>query len=991
MRQVKNKQNSKINFSSLKKTVLAVSLSSAFLSAHSQSIITTGDTNLSYSGNSPWNIDSDLIIGNSVGSNGAVVVDGGYLSINQQYGYIFLGQDAGSTGNLEIKNNGQVRSFNALIGRNGTGNLLISSGGQLYLTNNLLVGKPDTFLAGIGYIKVSDKNSYLEASDISFGSGDWQSTSYVTIENGGRVKTRSFNSFQNGTMTIDGVGSKLEVSGEFSVGGTNLAGNQGNQGTVVNPVITISNGGSLSTGSALIGKKTHGYPWISSTTFNINDTGSTWVNSGDIILGDGLQNNKTLLNIDGGTVQTNTLTFGATAVEAPGTASDASNTLEVKGGGTLTTKQILNNSPNSNNFIIFDGGNLKAAASNPDFISGFSNLILKSGGITLDTQNFDISVSANMSLDGLGATSTGSLIKKGTGSLTLSGTNNYSGGTTVENGLLIPSSNTSLGSGLVSIEGNATSAAMVVGENIDLPNEVSVLGNGLLYGAGAVGNTTVNTGGTIQAGMDANDIGILTIDGNLDINGGTYKAVLSEDGSYQSDLLKVTGTATLNNATLYHSGVWDGYQLGEYFTVLEAGTLNTKFTTVDGDYAFVDVIDDYSIANTVRIGLFRNSEKFENLALTPNQKSTAQALDKMDLGGQLDDYVATLPKDYVTNAFDLLSGEIHATLRSSLLSWSDSTSQSSLGQLRSSMQYCAEIKTPQSTEESSQKTQDCAPRKNTFDGWAQVIGNWNQISSDGNAAKSKSNTGGLLLGTDYGLSDSGWRIGGVFGYGKSTVKSNARRSSADLQNYTLGVHAGKRFNWGSSNYVNVMGGLSYTHHSIKTDRLIPRISQTLTSKYSGNTVQAFGEVGYAMAPIGQWKLEPFVGLNVSKQKVGSFEETGGYAGVHSKAESKTYTTAMFGVHAQSNLDISGKPMQVRGTLGLKQALGNKEVTRTMAFNQGSPDYLIWGVPRSSSTLVLGLQAQMSLSPNATLEAGFSGEFGKKVREQAIQARVRWAF
>lgn len=295
-----------------------------------------------------------------------------------------------------------------------------------------------------------------------------------------------------------------------------------------------------------------------------------------------------------------------------------------------------------------------------------------------------------------------------------------------------------------------------------------------------------------------------------------------------------------------------------------------------------------------------------------------------------------------------------------------------------------------SNSDSAQTNSTCNDSQ-AFTGWAQVVGNWNQTSSDGNAAKSKANTGGLLLGTDYGLGHSGWRIGGMFGYGKTNVKSSARRSSADLQNYTFGIQTGKRFEWGATEHVNVMGGLSYTHHSIKTDRLIPRIDQTLKAKYNGNTVQAFGEVGYAMAPVGKWNLEPFVGLNIAKQKVGSFEETGGFAGVHSKAESKTYTTAMLGLHAQSNIDVSGKPMQLRGTLGFKQALGNKEITRTMAFNQGSPDYLIWGVPRSSSTMVLGIQAQMALSPNATLEAGFNGEFGKKVKEQAIQAHVRWAF
>jgi uncharacterized protein with beta-barrel porin domain len=63
----------------------------------------------------------------------------------------------------------------------------------------------------------------------------------------------------------------------------------------------------------------------------------------------------------------------------------------------------------------------------------------------------------------------------------------------------------------------------------------------------------------------------------------------------------------------------------------------------------------------------------------------------------------------------------------------------------------------------------------------------------------------------------------------------------------------------------------------------------------------------------------------------------------------------------------------------------------MAFNVGSPDYTIAAVPLARSTAVLSLQGAMNLSPTATLEASVGGEFGHKVSDQFVQARLRWAF
>jgi outer membrane autotransporter protein len=399
----------------------------------------------------------------------------------------------------------------------------------------------------------------------------------------------------------------------------------------------------------------------------------------------------------------------------------------------------------------------------------------------------------------------------------------------------------------------------------------------------------------------------------------------------------------------------------------------------------------YDVPGVVNIGLIRNEVSIEDLAQTPNQKETGGALDNVTQTDPLDEYVLRLPKGTVPSELDFLSGEIHATVRSSALSWSNMSAQQSIDQFRTNLSAapdaCNEATQPAAL--TTSQAMYCSDKKR-IPAWVQVIGNWRQISSDGNAAKSKQDTVGFVLGADYEIADSGWRVGGSFGYGKTNLHVDERSSNAKMDNYSLAAYVGKSFPMNDA-HINVIGGVSYTNHAIKTDRTISRINQQLTADYHGNTLQLFGEVGYAMPLMGTIGLEPFVGINVAQQKSGSFQENGGFAGVHADSITDTYTTTTLGLRAKSNFEVSGKSAVVQGMLGWKQVLGSNDVTRTMAFNAGRPDYTIKAVPLARSTAVVSLQGAVNLSPAATLEASVGGEFGNRVSDQFVQARLRWAF
>jgi outer membrane autotransporter protein len=101
----------------------------------------------------------------------------------------------------------------------------------------------------------------------------------------------------------------------------------------------------------------------------------------------------------------------------------------------------------------------------------------------------------------------GSLLKTGTGTVTLSGNNTHTGATNINAGKL-------------DVNGTLTSSA------------TSVNSGGTLGGTGALGNVTINSGGTIAPGTLA--VGNLTV-GNLVLNGG---------GNYNWQTASVNGTGT---------------------------------------------------------------------------------------------------------------------------------------------------------------------------------------------------------------------------------------------------------------------------------------------------------------------------------------------------------------------------------------------------------------------------------------------------------------
>ncbi|TRI66299.1 fibronectin-binding autotransporter adhesin ShdA [Salmonella enterica] len=232
---------------------------------------------------------------------------------------------------------------------------------------------------------------------------------------------------------------------------------------------------------------------------------------------------------------------------------------------------------------------------------------------------------------------TGSLVKTGTGELTLSGDNTYSGGTTISDGTLIAASVNALGSGDID-----NSGVLKVGEG-ELKNTLFGSGSLVKTGTGVLtlsGDNTYSGGTTISGGTltadhaDSLGTGTIANSGVLQVGEGELKNTLSGSG-----LLVKTGTGelTLSGDNSYSGAttITDGTLIAANVNALGSGDIDNSGTLMlDANGAFkLANITTHSGATTA---LAAGSTLYAS-QLTQENGSTLS----IDLGAATDDAMIT--------------------------------------------------------------------------------------------------------------------------------------------------------------------------------------------------------------------------------------------------------------------------------------------------------------------------------------------------------------
>ncbi|WP_440675956.1 autotransporter-associated beta strand repeat-containing protein [Candidatus Pelagibacter sp. HIMB1593] len=531
----------------------------------------TGDTTISQGG---ITLQGQLETGNydgAIANSGTLTVDS---SSNQTLAGVISGTGAlnkSGSGTLTLSGtntySGSTTITNGTISVSSSANLgatpgsadgdnIIFNGGTLSATNDFTLGtNKGITLTGNGTIDVASSNT-MTFDGIITDSGNLTKSGSGTLVLGGANQN-------DGTITVNaGI---LEISDQYSLGsssgGTVVADGASlkitDAITITNESLTL-NGNGVSNGGALQAANTSGTITLSGSATTLGSDTTINIDDGNLTFGGRLTagaNNYDLTITGGdGTIRPSgglVLNSGTLTMSATGTFF-AENSSTYSGGTTVTAGAIQygNNDAFGTGAITMTGGkfytsdasdftideNLNLQGSITLGNSGDSNTITFSGTNTL-TGNTTASIDSAVSMAAIDdGSNTYNLIKSGSGTLTLSGSNGYDGTTTISAGTLT----------VTGTLDNNTAVAVSSGAIYDVDSSDTIAS------VSGAGNIEIASSQTLTAG-DSND---KTLSGVISGSGGLTKA-----GS---------GTQTLSGANTY-SGA----------TTINAGTLSVTGSLSD--------------------------------------------------------------------------------------------------------------------------------------------------------------------------------------------------------------------------------------------------------------------------------------------------------------------------------------------------------------------------------------------------------------------------
>jgi outer membrane autotransporter protein len=546
--------------------------------------------------------------------------------------------------------------------------------------------------------------------------------------------------------------------------------------------------------------------------------------------------------------------------------------------------------------------------------------------------------------------------------------------------------------------GGAIGAPIIVGGSVAV-DQTSFMGGNWNIG----GNLTAN--GTLRPG---NSIGTMTVAGDVTFGAGSvYEVEVAGDGT--SDRIDAAGKAILNGGRVdvYALDTKVSYQDGQTYTILTAGGgVDGQFDEAVSKSVFLTTSLGYQ-ANQVdlTVGLVADPIDpvdpetppvvFEKVAQTTNQVATARALDGLEQSGSsLELYNSVLfltNEDEAREAFNQLSGDTHASVKTGLIDTANLTADAINNRLRSAFEGVAAKDAPvlsfaQSPKGSApQPFEAVAPASYDYGVWASGFGSWVDHDGNSNAGGLKTSTGGFLSGVDVGFA-SGWRLGVVGGYSQTDLDAKGRYASATSDNWHLGIYGGNQ--WGP---IGLRAGLVHTWHSIDSSRSVSYsgFSDSLAADYDARTFQAFGELGYRI-DTSVAAFEPFANLSHVRLHTDGFTEQGGAAALSVDSETTSTTFTTLGLRASAPFQFGATKANLKGTLGWRHAYGDITPESSQFFAGGSA-FTVEGTPIAKDAALVEVGFDMAITEASTFGVSYVGQYGNGTTQNGFNASLNVKF
>ncbi|UEM24124.1 Ig-like domain-containing protein [Skermanella mucosa] len=496
--------------------------------------------------------------------------------------------------------------------------------------------------AATGAVILSGNNSHTNTT-VSGGNG---------TTNTNTLSVASDDSLGTGTVTLNGAGSILKVTGATTIDNALFIGSSG--GKVENTAAATLSG--IISGSGALNKQGAGTLTLTGTNTH---TGSVTVGAGTLALSGGSSiGNDSAVTVEAGA--TLSLTGGGETIGSLAGAGNVSLTYALTvGNASDTTFSGVISSTNTSGIVKVGAGTLTLSGANTYTGSttlSAGGLSLSGGAAIADAGAVTVASGATLTLNAsetigslggegavaLGANTltaggndtstsfsgviggTGGLTKAGTGTFTLSGANTYEGATTVSAGLLVAAHNTALGTttGATTV---ATGASLGFSGGVTVADAVTVAGAGLSSGGALYnvsGSNTLSGAVTATANFTLGaSAGTLTLGGQISAAGSTLTksgsgtVVLGGTGSTTGGIAVdagtllvtggVSGNATVSAGTLGGTGTVTGN-----VTVASGATLAPGVAGTNNGIGMLTIAGDLTLAGTLSIDLAGTAPNF---------------------------------------------------------------------------------------------------------------------------------------------------------------------------------------------------------------------------------------------------------------------------------------------------------------------------------------------------------------------------------------------
>lgn len=591
--------------------------------------------------------------------------------------------------------------------------------------------------------------------------------------------------------------------------------------------------------------------------------------------------------------------------------------------------------------LVFNGGTLQYTG-----VTASTNRNFTINAGTTATIQVDGGTGVVLTISGASTATTGALTKTGTGTLTLSGANLYTGATAINAGTVVASNANALGNGSAVTVANG--ATLDVGTTNVTVNAVYTQQAGstlkvTIASPSSSGKITSNANAVVSATSNVN----VTVPDNIYIPTNTTFTIIDGAGGAG---VNVPGTIASSNPRLTFSSLSLNGDL--ILTANRSGTGFSSLATNSNASAVGAVLDNISTPSSDMTTVLNTLEGLSN-------SQTASALDTV---------------------VPIVDSGITTTSNNSLNQFIGTTTQR-MEELYAQAHDAETGDTGVSTGSEGLKG---------IDVWGQGFGEYAHQDHRGLSNGYHATIWGTAIGGDIPAFNDRVRLGLSGGYAQSDINSKDNSGNTDIDSYQ-GTLYGGYIDGEKPYYINGAFSFAYNKYNSLRHIAVGTITRTADADYDGQQYSVLFDGGYTFKA-GDFRMTPIASLQYIRLHLEGYTESGADA-LNLSVKSQNYDMLQSGLGMKFE-----RPFELKESMLIPEVhakwlydfIGDKQET-TSTFSGGGGSFATQGFNPARNSLDVGAKLTLATKWNWSLETNYDFEYKEDFTAHTGWADIRYGF